>query len=384
MGGALVTSNPSLPNENDADDASTVLYREMAQDDGTPGRTIAFSGANVQPLGYTDLAEARLHEKLTIPLTWENATVIGTDIEGLDNSKKHTVKATLQSVFTSRAIGLVKGGWLPSGLAATRLGTTVLVDRNVVSEIIGRFDGGKNVGAEPDFLDLFADRPVRINPLLFAMEGNARRIPSPELLRSQLDEAVTKLQAALPAAKLVVGPGSLQGALGLIEESRSGFERKQRFLLRVAPGLTSPVSRRNMQARWNEVIAGADACGVSRSSLVVLAALSSVAIPNSGSPAKKLLKFKEGYCEEDAYNALADLRSLEMLIYVFGFFPGELVQLCTADRNLALFWTGIRASNFARFGTGIAFDLSPVEELVPGSKWYDSCFDRSAISGERG
>src|SRR5207248_5014425 len=248
---------------------------------------------------------------------------------------------TFESQFTSRAIGLVKGGWLPPTLAASDK-TTILIDQNIVTQICGRFDSGKAVGAEPDFLDLFADRPVRINPVLAAMEGNKRAIPTPDQLREKLDEIVSKLRAALPSARLVAGSGGLVGALGLIEELRSGMEKKQQFLMRVAPSLAAPVSKKNMPARRDEVVAMADSCGVPRGSLVVLAALSAVFVANGASPAKTLVNFKPGYHEEDAYNGLADLRSLEMLIHIFGLFPNMPAMLCTADRDLALFWTGIR------------------------------------------
>jgi hypothetical protein len=249
------------------------------------------------------------------------------------------------------------------------------VDRNIVTEIVGRFDDGKTTGAEPDFLDLFANRAVRINPILYAMEGNGRSIPTPQLVRDLLEEAVTKLGAALPLAKLIEGSASIQGALGLIEESRAGVARKQQFLMQIAPNIAAPVGAKIMRGRWDEVLAAADDCAVSRSSLVVLAALSSIVVPNGKSPAKRLLKIKPDYRAEDAYNALVDLRSLEFLIYMFALFPSQPILLCTADRDLALFWAGIRASDFEQAGTGVSFKFSLVDELLGGStasQWRDA------------
>jgi hypothetical protein len=122
-----------------------------------------------------------------------------------------------------------------------------------------------------------------------------------------------------------------------------------------------------MRRRWSEVLAVADECAVSRSSLVVLAALSSVVVPNGESPAKGLLKFKANYQAEDSYNALVDLRSLELLIHIFALFPNHPSLSCTADKNLALFWTGIGASNFERTASGVSAEFSPVDELLGGS-----------------
>ena len=106
---------------------------------------------------------------------------------------------------------------------------------------------------------------------------------------------------------------------------------------------------------------------------MVLAVLSAIFVANGASPAKRLLKFKPGYREEDAYNGLADLGSLEMLIHLFGLFPNEPTMLCTADRDLALFWTGIRASGFGRNGAAARCNLSPIDELLPGpaNEWRD-------------
>jgi hypothetical protein len=49
---------------------------------------------------------------------------------------------------------------------------------------------------------------------------------------------------------------------------------------------------------------------------------------------------------------------------MFALFPNERVLLCTGDKGLALFWTGIRASDFAWRGDHLDFKLSAVEALL--------------------
>jgi hypothetical protein len=142
----------------------------------------------------------------------------------------------------------------------------------------------------------------------------------------------------------------------------------------VAPALAAPVARADIDRRWREVLDAADACGVPRASLVVLAVLSALVNPGKCA-AKKLLKFHTGYSDGDAYNALCDLRSLDLLLYCLAFFPEHDTQLCTADRNLALFWTGVDATNIARDGNGISFTMTPHEALLPGSygvRWAEA------------
>lgn len=340
------------------------VYKEQERPDGGPLRTIAFTDVEIRPRTYLELATAKLHAGITIPLEMYNGRIVDTDIEGIDTSKYAHITATLVSPFTSKAIGLVRGGWLPSVLGATRETAVVLPDRNIITEIVGRFDGGKKVGREPDFLDLFEDDPVRINPLLFAMEGNNRALPEPDVARAQLEEAVEKLRKALPKATLMVGSGSIDGLLGLIDDIRPGMARKQAFLRRVAPILAAPVARRDVDRRWQEIVAGAQDSGVVQASLLVLAVLSTLVNPGR-SAAKGLFKFHAAYSDADAYNALSDLQALDLLLYCLAFFPDMHTQLCTADRNLALLWVGAGASDIARNGDGIRFTMTPHEAVLP-------------------
>lgn len=243
----------------------------------------------------------------------------------------------------------------------------MLVDRNVVTQIVARFENGRKRREEQDFLDLFADQPVRINPLLFVMEGNRRSIPTPAEAEAQMIEVDAKLRAALPKAEITVGPEHLKGALGLIEDSRASLDSKQHFLRHLAPLLAPPVARADVEARWHDIIASAKLYGLQRQSLIVLAALSAVAVPDGKSPARRLLKFRNGYTAADAYNALADLRAIELYIAMLSYATDEAIQLCTADKNLALFWVGIQASNFAWIEGTCTYDMAPVEELFPSN-----------------
>jgi hypothetical protein len=340
------------------------VYKEQERPGGGPLRTIAFTNVDIMPRTYEELASAKLHAGITIPLEMYNGRIVETNVEGIDTNKYAHITATLVSPFTSKAIGLVRGGWLPSALAATRESAVILPDRNIITEIAGRFDGGKRVGRDPDFLDLFEDDPVRINPMLYAMEGNGRVLPAPEAARAQLEEAVEKLGRALPQATLMVGPGSIEGLLGLIEDVRPGMARKQAFLRHVAPILAAPVARHQVDRRWQEVLTAAKDFGVTNASLVVLAVLSTL-VNQGRCAAKSLLKFHDTYSEADAYNALSDLQALDLLLYCLAFFPDTHTQLCTADRNLALFWVGAGASDIVRDGNGIHFTLTPHEAILP-------------------
>ncbi|MDE8653895.1 hypothetical protein [Novosphingobium album (ex Liu et al. 2023)] len=342
------------------------VFKETEHPEGGTPRNFSFTSADVAPLGYEDLAAAQLHKSISIPLEIMGARIVETDVDGMDKSKPVRIRARLESPFTSRAIGLVRGGWLPPTLAATRKSAVILTDRNIIAMITGRFKDGRPVRREPDFIDLFEDEPVRINPSLSVIEGNSRAIPDPSSVRDQYAEVIVKVANALPRARLMVGPGSIQGIVGLIEDTRPTLVREKALLRRFASVLGAPVALSNRDARWREVITAADELGVRRNALVVLAMLSAIVNPRGYCAAKKVLKLNADYSDGDAYNALSDLRSLKLLMYCFACYPEENTQLCTQDRHLAHFWVGIGASDFRLVGKGLRCSMTPHEAILPG------------------
>src|SRR3977135_3512593 len=74
---------------------------------------------------------------MTIPLHGRGATIVSSDIDGVRVNQVGDIRTSLETPFTSRAIGLVKGGWLPSALAGED-DTIVLPDRCVVAELKAR------------------------------------------------------------------------------------------------------------------------------------------------------------------------------------------------------------------------------------------------------
>lgn len=207
-----------------------LAYKEVDDSGSLTGRQAAFAGVEFTPLGYAELVDTKLGNKVVIPLNWENAKVIESNIAEIELDRFASGNATLESAYTSRAIGLVKGGWLPSGLAV-RQDMIVLPDRCTISELKGRFrDGIKRNEDDKDFLDFFEGDGIRINPLLYALEGNLRRNPTPDEVRQQLEEVMAAMRLALPKAELVPGDsGGLQGVVGIVADTQASMERKQTF-----------------------------------------------------------------------------------------------------------------------------------------------------------
>lgn len=306
-------------------------------EEGT-GRIIDIVGGAIDPLGYDDLVSIRPNQPVTMPVQVRHAKVLDEHGKPIQTGRA-SVTTTLNSPFSSNVIALVNGGWLPSIWAAH--GKVILSDRNVVSEIQARFQRGKKRAGHDDFFDFAAKWPIRINPLLYAIEGNEKRQPTRAEIKTQILEAVRKIRQALPNAAIEPdGLAGLQGAIGLIQDSASGMERKSRFLVSVAPSLMATTSRDRRSDAWQWILAEANKVGISRLSFPVLAALSCLASPQGDNPAKRILKPSAPYDEKKAYNALCDFRALELFVCVLSLFPNLPTTLCTMDRNLALFWIG--------------------------------------------
>lgn len=347
-------------------DRVLITYREEDEITGKPtGRFISFSNINFIPLQYSDLVALK-PGKSKIPLRFENTTIQKSNYPNIPENKLVDGQLPLETEYSSKTLGLIKGGWLPSGLAL-KSNTIIIPDRCTVSEIFHHFRNGEKVSQKNDFLDFFADKRIKINPILFALEGNQKRNPSPEVVSQQFNEACVKIKTALPFAEVALAhKNGLDGINRIIEETQPSMNQKQDFLIQIAKTIKHPISSRSHPMVWNEILAAADSYKIPKKSLLVISVLSAISVKNGKSPARRLLKLThDNYTKELAYNALSDLRSLEILMRLFALFPTMNFMLCTGDKDLALFWAGIRASNFSWENGIFQATFSPIEALLP-------------------
>ena len=322
-----------------------MIFKYVEQD---TGRTLRIrDGAIFEPLNYETLEAGAVSDYLTLPLVVRNAYI--QDSDGVvENGCAYTVRAQLITPYSSDVIGLVKGGWLPSLFVAE--GRILFLDRNVVTEIYGRFrESGRRNNNVSDFIDFLGEKPVKINPYFYALEGNKRRHLTADEVEEQVAEAYRKICEALPNA--VVQPdlrSAARGVSGLINDTYDGMERRIEFLLSVNPLLVHTTPRSRRTNIWNQILSAAESSDLGKNSLVVVAALSALVCPQGRNPAKNILKPKprNQYTKRDAYNALNDFRVLEIMISVLAMFPDTPIAFLTKDRAHALFWVGLNAHNF--------------------------------------
>jgi hypothetical protein len=348
---------------------STHYFKHIQTDESGvhTGREITVAGGKFRPLQYSHLQGINLRDPLVIHTFYDDGEVIESSDPGKPAGTRGCFEFTVETPYSTMGLALVRGGWLPVGMAISE-GTTILLDRCVVSNLSRRFNAGKKVSEEDkDFLDFFCDTNIRLNPMLFALEGNGRKIPSSEEIESQLDEAYKKIRHALPSAQLMPPDKTgLKGVVGIVQDTTENIERATKFLVNLSRKYFSPVSAKRLPNAWRDVLDAATEFGLTHKSLVVLAALSAITVPLGKSPAKSLLKWRPGYSNGDAYNALADLRALDVLIHLFALFPDEDILLCTSDQDLCLFWSGIGASEFSLKSGVVTYKMSLVESLIPG------------------
>lgn len=117
-------------------------YQEMDDDDNPTGRWISFTGVKFNPLKYDDIFGKNLKDNVSIPLSFQNVRVHESSDPEMVN-KFASAQATLGTTYKIEIIALVKGGWLPSGMALQQ-DMIVLLDRCAISDIASRFpDGNK-------------------------------------------------------------------------------------------------------------------------------------------------------------------------------------------------------------------------------------------------
>ena len=95
------------------------------------------------------------------------------------------------------------------------------------------------------------------------------------------------------------------------------------------------------------IIANCEQIGLSKTSLILICTLSCLYERNDGADpliGRNIIKPCESYSNEDAHNAISDLRALEMLAAINGLNIG-CVSFCTRDKYLAAMWCGLKVSS---------------------------------------
>ncbi|MBI1379838.1 MAG: hypothetical protein GC161_01975 [Planctomycetaceae bacterium] len=262
---------------------------------------------------------------------------------------------------------LVAGGVLAPQFLLGR--HTVCLDRNMGASFARGRDAKHPEAADADSTFNFLNHTgLRLNPTLGAFEGGSRRTPTFEEFRSDVREMENRIRKRLPAVEVV--PFSDDGLVGL-HAMRCSFESRdaieQEFLLAVVPLLTSRISAQKLESVERAILKKARELGL-KLGFVLLAALALLyESPHDSeiSPARAVLKPLASYDRTSAYNALSDLRQMEIFAASHGLDVGAgEMALLTSDKGLARLWCGVNVVNVQVSSTTV-FQLQPDPALFP-------------------
>ncbi len=258
---------------------------------------------------------------------------------------------------------LVKGGWLPVPFVPRGI---FLIDQNVLSTLTKIGDGR----IQPDYRDIwlnFLDSPrLVINPVFCAWEGTSRRTPTYSEFRDGFDAASSRISAVLPKANVIrFERVHYDAAYTSIRDSVEPQEKETEFLFYAVPLIRERTSAAKLKEYQRSLVSKAKELGLNDRSLVVIAVFSCLfEKPGDRSlPGRKILKPKQRYTEQDAYNALCDLRYLEL--YMCSRIIEEPMILCTRDRAMTAFWCLIGPHSVRWENGKFTYSLEFSEHLFP-------------------
>lgn len=304
---------------------------------------------DAQPLSHDDFVECIARGRSHYPLKITNALLVAS--EGKPDAQAMTVTTEMGLPSTPTLFGLVLGGWLPFPFAAKR---TALLDRNVVSHIATLaaedLKGSSQGASAPTWpycsFDLAGEQ---VSPLLYVFEGRHRRTPTLDEIAAEAMQGTEVLRSVLPNAKVLdMGKAQQTAVMNMLQERAESLERRQSLLLKASSLVSQPVGQRHRPQVEAEILALSRTHSVPPKSFPVVALLSCLYDGHDAPshpafrPGRAVLKPTATYTKSDAYNALADLSFLELMLQFPSVTPGVEYVLYTRDKGLAALWSALR------------------------------------------
>lgn len=187
---------------------------------------------DVQPLDFSQLLRAVDPAAPSFDVVIRNARA-PVALTGLDQEGPLTLRSKMTPTGPVLAFGLVDGGWLPMPWAHKRI---AWLDRNVVIAL-EKLQANAPESAPPHWLTQHLGLDTeQVSPILFALEGSKRRLPTPFEIRAELGRATKSLSALLPGTSIQTFDREHQAGLyKLLLENAEYRAKATRLLRRAAP-----------------------------------------------------------------------------------------------------------------------------------------------------
>lgn len=329
------------------------------------GRTAKVTPVSFEPLGISDLWKVQADRSAELTFRFRGKDAKFNDVL---QTEPFDVTMTLQFTMSPAPYALVAGGWLPLPFV---LPQRFLVDRNVVSNLRRIREHGANDGDATFewWTKFFKGGAAIFNPLLYAYEGAQRRLPTRMEFEQAFAEGRVELLHAFPEANTVeLQSAHVDAAYEQLAALAARGGRDAVFLMAVMPLILHRVARKSEARIRDQILELALKHKVVLSAPVSLAVFSCLfddvhgSVPSIG---RRLLKPKENYSLEDAYNAVSDIRHVELAALSGAVVADGQFALCTADRALAEFWTALSVRSESTSDGLLQLHYSVSTELMP-------------------
>lgn len=329
------------------------------------GRSVEFIPKLIKPLTLADLWATLKDEVPSFRLNFFADNPI---VDGSQQTGNASIKTSITFNETPSPFALVQGGWLPVPLVIPQ---QFLVDRNVVAQLKKIKNTGKaeRLRAFQWWMQFFSEGKATFNPLPYAWEGGRQKTPSFSEFVSSFDEGVSEIREALPNANVITyGPTEYRQVYQMIQDFEPRAAGEVSFLCAVCPLFANRVSRSNEKKLLDAVTSEARKNALNLNSLAFISALSCIYDDLQGetySIGRRLLKPKPLYRPTDAFNALSDLRHIELAVAGQVYFGDEAFSLTTCDHALASLWCALLPRGTHADGREIELTFDLTEELFP-------------------
>lgn len=329
------------------------------------GRKVDAIALAFKPLGVVSLRAAFGQSREPVRLM---AKVNITHFEGGGEIGAAQFASTVALAHRPFPVALVPNGWLPLPFVIPQ---HYLVDRNIVSHLkkLKKKEIDSRLIDFDFWLRQFDPGSALFNPLLYAFEGGFRRPLDRLEFESAYLEAKNEIESLLPGARVVqFDKENFDQAFVRYAELVTRGSREESFLMQTVPLIVNRVSRSRERDIESRIIEAADELQIRRNDLVVLATLSVLYESIQGaalSIGRRIVKPQFAYSRRDAFNAISDLRNVELAAMSHAALGNESFSLCTNDLALAEFWCSIECAGSAARDGSLEINYAITNDLLP-------------------
>lgn len=326
-------------------------------------RSVEMVPTFIRPFGVSAIRVLEENDESPLEMELQANDVL---LDGKKKPGRATVNTKIVFNQPTTIYSLVRGGWVPMPFS---IPPRFLVDRNVVISLRRIREGKIFANAQSLFFwtRFFAQGTGTFSPLPYAFEAGFRRKPTMSEFAAAYDEGVTELRNAIPNCDVIrLSEPNFRVAYALLEAFDRRSEQEISFLQAACPKVAQRSGRKNEWEVANAVVRLADQHKVNRASLASLAVLSCLFEDVHGNPSaigRQVLKPKRNYSKEEAFNALSDLRHIEIAAACQGYFESSPFSLCTRDRALALLWSALSPRGKSSSGDSMELTFNLTEDL---------------------